>query len=410
MSNEIKNAITIPAWNLDRLDAKVKQLNKRAAKLGLAPFSYTKELRSIADPSINITTYIGPIPRIEVADITFHGEGPKVNGWKFVGSLDHVTFPEDVLVKTVPGEVIPEQYFHADANCDHCNNIRRRRDTFVIQNEETGEYKQIGRQCSKDYIGHDPENIARLLSSFWSFVNTAEDSMGYGSGSYTPEYDPREVLQLTIRSIKLYGWLSRSAASENQTASVSRIMYLLTKPLPKMVDEWRKEWARFDSVKDLDAENAEIDAAIAWLDQQEANNEYMHNLKAIAKMKNIPMRLFGFWTSLVAAYQRAQDRLEKAKRELKVSAYVGTVKDRMDMTVTVKRMSGFSSHYGWVTVVNMVKDTGETIVWMANTDPKMYIGDKYVITATIKKHEEYKDWKQTHVSRVKIVEKLESKD
>ena len=168
MTEIIKEVITIPSWNLDRLQHEVDKLNRRAKKLGLAPFSFTYETRSIKDPRYEDSHgYTLPdAPYIEVADVTFHGEGPKVEGWKFVGSLDHVTFPEDVLVKTVPGETIPEKYFHADSTCDHCGHKRKRKDTFVLENIETGETQQIGRQCVKDYIGHDPERIARLLSSF----------------------------------------------------------------------------------------------------------------------------------------------------------------------------------------------------------------------------------------------------
>lgn len=413
MAEQIKDSITIPSWNLERLDHEVKKLNKRAVKLGLTPFTYTYETRLIKDPrAIHEISQIEDkekqVPMVEVADVTFHGAGPKIEGWKFVGSLDHVTFPEDVLVKTVPGETIPPQYFHASANCDHCNKIRRRRDTFVLQNETTGEYQQIGRQCIKDHIGHDPESIARLLSSFWSMIDSAEDDdrMGFGYGRSEYVADSKEVLRLTIRSIKLYGWLSRGKADEHQQPTSSRISFLLSTPVPRMVDEWRAEHALYDTVADVADEDAEIAAALAWLDDQSADNEYIHNLKSIAKMDAVPFRLFGFWCSLVAAYQRAAEHLKEQERQKKVSEYIGNKGDRFDMTVTVTRSNGFDSYYGWVTVISMIDDAGRTVVWFANTKPNMHIGKTYKIKATVKKHELYKEWKQTHVSRVSVIEEV----
>ena len=240
-----------------------------------------------------------------------------------------------------------------------------------------------------------------------------DEGFGYGSGHYEAQENADRVLRYTIRAIKLYGWMSRGKAGEDDTPTSFRVSYVIARPwkmTKKEKEIWEAERARFDEVADEAKEDAEIAKAREWLENQEANNEYIHNLKAIAKMDFVPYRLFGFWTSMIAAYQRYADKLEEAARTKKVSAYVGEVGERMDMIVKVKRIGGFNSSYGWVSVVNMLKDTGETIVWFANTSPKMNHGDTYKIKGTIKKHEEYKEWKQTHVSRVKVLEEIETED
>ena len=49
---------------------------------------------------------------------------------------------------------------------------------------------------------------------------------------------------------------------------------------------------------------------------------------------------------------------------------------------------------------------GRTLVWFANACRKMDKGNDYMIRAGIKKHGEYKEWAQTILTRVFVVEEL----
>ena len=57
---------------------------------------------------------------------------------------------------------------------------------------------------------------------------------------------------------------------------------------------------------------------------------------------------------------------------------------------------------------NMRDDEGRTLTWFANADPGMEKGEKYRIVATIKKFDEYNEWKQTILTRVKVTDDLEA--
>jgi hypothetical protein len=399
---------------MPELEKRLAKLNKRGAKIGVKPFELVIEKEYvIPDPRFKNVAFVEqgiPVPKIAMVDVHIEGQGPKIEGWKFVGSLDHHTIPGEVLIKTVPGETIPPQYFNAEPVCDHCGHKRARKDTFILQNEETGQYQQIGRSCTKDFIGHDPERIARLLSGLWSIYKDVENDVFMGGGSYVEHvYNADEVLKWTIRAIELYGWVSKSSADETNNPTVGHVSYIIEPPYrPKKpeMEMWLKERARFESVADDEKEDAEIIAAREWLDEQPDSNEYMHNLKIIATQKHIPYRLMSFWTSMIAAYQRAAEKLKVAERTKKVNEYIGDVKQRCDFTVTVIHRTGFDSYYGYVNIVVMLADTGHTLVWYANTSPDMSQGEKYKIKGTVKKHEEYKEWKQTHLSRVKVLEEL----
>lgn len=118
------------------------------------------------------------------------------------------------------------------------------------------------------------------------------------------------------------------------------------------------------------------------------------------------------------AAEEARKAAEEAARKA-ISQYVGKVGERLELTLTVK----FSAHFevpaygGFGTdtmyVHNMVDDNGNVFVWKTSTtlykklaDGSYQVaekGDKVVIKGTIKNHSEYKDEKQTELTRCKTM-------
>jgi DNA helicase-2/ATP-dependent DNA helicase PcrA len=78
---------------------------------------------------------------------------PKIAGWTLLGILHHhANTNEEVDVHPVQGMTVPQRYWHAPPSCDHCNETRHRKETFVLRNEE-GEEKQVGSTCLKEFFG-----------------------------------------------------------------------------------------------------------------------------------------------------------------------------------------------------------------------------------------------------------------
>jgi hypothetical protein len=129
-------------------------------------------------------------------------------------------------------------------------------------------------------------------------------------------------------------------------------------------------------------------------------------------------RLAGLAASAVVAYQRevgrARAAAERATRPEPVDAYVGEVGKRETFLVTLDFVTGFETDYGYTTVLKF-KTTGgaapgATLVWKASADPKVArddVGKAYVLTGSVKKHDEYKGRKQTILSRCSLVEGTE---
>ena len=133
----------------------------------------------------------------------------------------------------------------------------------------------------------------------------------------------------------------------------------------------------------------------------------MHNLQLIAKAGTVPSKMLGYWVSLMAAYHRAQERLNLNKATQKKNEYVGAVGDKIEATVMVVKIRHFDSQYGTVHMHQFLDDQGRTLIWYANTDRAgMAAQKRYKIKGTVKKQDEYNNWKQTHLTRVKVLEEL----
>jgi hypothetical protein len=83
------------------------------------------------------------------------------------------------------------------------------------------------------------------------------------------------------------------------------------------------------------------------------------------------------------------------------SEYVGNVKDKITVDVVVIGCTGFESQYGYM-FVNTFKAVNSDNVFVWITGTKAYeVGTQMKIMGTIKDHKEYRDVKQTVLTRVK---------
>jgi hypothetical protein len=133
-----------------------------------------------------------------------------VSGWEFVATLEHT--PDGNIVRTYNNDFnIPERYLTSKSVCEHCGTNRKRKDTYLVRNVETMEYKQVGKSCLRDYT---KGMSAEFVSTFWSAFDTFKEFSampGGGSENYVNTY---EFLLHTVETIKHYGFMSKSRAQE----------------------------------------------------------------------------------------------------------------------------------------------------------------------------------------------------
>ena len=263
---------SIPECKLVDLKGKLDKMVRKAAKLGIEGCSYTVG----ASSDVPYLTYFSEmtgryqtkryeqntedftaeqlavaLKNLEVAgeitykrfvEVTIAGPAPVLAGWEFVATLEHLTDDKGQpmnMLRTSPlfkGE-LPERFRTVEAtNCDHCHQLRNRKDTYLVRNTETGEWKQIGSTCIADFLGgNDPRQVAGILAFWLDIQMECRDDEGEESGEYGPRGEMRWALRnflaLTAAVIREDGWMSKAKAeSEGRNATVSTVIGFLVKP------------------------------------------------------------------------------------------------------------------------------------------------------------------------------------
>ena len=107
------------------------------------------------------------------------------------------------------------------------------------------------------------------------------------------------------------------------------------------------------------------------------------------------------------SFREDAKELVKAKMPKKevVSEYVGELKQRMTMNLTLKRVFSYESSYGYhssTVYINSFEDAnGNVFIWKTAS----WCGEEsktYEVTGTVKDHSEYKGTKQTILTKCKI--------
>jgi hypothetical protein len=115
----------------------------------------------------------------------------------------------------------------------------------------------------------------------------------------------------------------------------------------------------------------------------------------------------GYWGTLSAKQTEAAescfatiDRLDAARA---TSQHIGTVGDKITLTITVERIIVLESQFG-TTFITLARDEqGNTIFYKGRTNIGSK-GDTNTIKAAVKEHTEYSGVKQTVIQRPKLVE------
>lgn len=87
---------------------------------------------------------------------------------------------------------------------------------------------------------------------------------------------------------------------------------------------------------------------------------------------------------------------------IKASEYVGEIKDKVDVNVTLKFYANFDSQFGTQTLYSFVDDDHNIYVWKTSTWLDLEKETKVNLKGTVKDHCEYRGDKQTVLTRCKV--------
>lgn len=386
-----KFTFNIPSPYVPELIAKLTKLARRAAKLRVpAPSWEFGEEYAVEDP-----------PKSDrwrhYRPVSVWGEAPKYAGWAFVGTLEHSEAGN--IVRCVPDAKLPKRFRTERPKCDHCKKTRRRNDTYVVRNE-AGKYRQVGRQCLRDFLGHAaPEQIAQQLS-YWKTFLAAMGDDEYGGGGSGPVL-PGIVCYLSVVAAVIGedGWMSRTAARATGSGSTADAAWnQIFPPLPRPKD--------FKPVQVTDAHRETAQAAVEWarteLAAKARRDEYEHNLMIAASKPAVTRRDAGIVASMIPAYERAQGAKVRAKYlgrvDVRGSEHRGEVDERQEFKLTLLETRKLETDFG-TTVLHKFVDAEKNLYTWFSSSAELETQASYIIRGTVKRHTEFNGVKQTQLSR-----------
>lgn len=408
----MNDSYVIPTSVLDVLQDKIAKLNKRAARLNAEPIAlqiseprevkiYINKESALFDPNTDFLMR-------EVVDVIVLGTAPKLNGWEFAATINHDEIPTDAvnyqnanILRIVPGfEIeIPARYRTTPDLCEHCGTNRRRTDTYIVYNDSTNEFKQVGSTCLADFTGtNSPHKAAAFVEMMLDIQHMMAELSDYEGTHHEYLFPIDFFLAAVVHEIAENGWLSRSKARElyNKISTADRVINAITS---------KYETERIHPTPDdyKLAENALEWARETWT--PDANlSDYEWTMMVVCNKTAIKYKETGFAASLIQAYNRAMERETERARNLqnKENAYMGNVGEKLTTTATLTRTHEFPGTFGVTTILTFETETGNTIVWFASNPPKLELNQTVQITGTVKDHKNYNGTNQTVITRAKI--------
>lgn len=339
-----------------------------------------------------------------------------INGWQFVGTIEFTENGNIIRLADSSFEgKVPVRYLHTEKICEHCGKIRNRKDTYLIYNTDSGEFKQVGSSCLLEYTqGLDSNKCADIMSCLNQVLTignkefTEEDFCGNGYDSTGYGMSSDLVLPIAYAYVKQYGY-------ERMYQGVGTARDILVMLWRGMGNEEMTK--RYDSLVMPTDEELEAITAVAKSTIEKVTNdiqkgiydinEYMYNASLAWLKKDVEYRDFSLIASFVntCLKQFARETQRKNTIASRDNTHVGNIGDRITFTVASARVlftkdNSYKSYYAGCSFVWEIIDTeGHTYKWSASTS-KITAGDK--ITATVKAHSEYKGLNQTVITNGRI--------
>lgn len=336
------------------------------------------------------------------------------NNWAFGGSVepsgvDGKNFVNVNLSGKGLGFVVPSKYFTANpCTCDYCKTNRKRNKTYLIVNRETGEWKQLGKECLKLFVvGIDVDAIA----TFESFIKEAEDMANPGDEFFYNRglrfVKVADALAIAYAVYRERGYLATrdSVGNSNDLCNKNIVQRKLAQQYGYDSDFLNITNSTRDKI-DVMTFKADINAAKdAIVDVEKLpDDQYYNNLKVIVENEYIPLNKLGFLVSIPKAIERYKEekkRQEERERLAAESDYLGSVGEKISVNfISGREVACCETQFGLLHIYEFKDANGNTVVWKSGSGKD--IPESGVVTGTVKSHEEYDGIKQTVILRAKI--------
>lgn len=406
------NKFAIYEENLPKFEKALNRIKSKCIKYN-CPFTYntvgeeykTETITTNEDGTI-LASPIEITRRFVVVEVEAH---PVIDNWELVASLEHTK--EGNIIHSVNNNIdIPERYYNVAPYCEHCNTNRRRKNSFIIRNTITNEFKQIGKTCLNDFTGNiNAEWLAQFYAMFDKLATFKAPQGGYDNSTrYFPTVG---LLAYTVAVTNIYGYCK--SGTNNATGETVKDFYIVSEC--KGYPSGDATASIKEKMQSVDFKVTKDDAAtakkiIAYVDSIEDSNNYIHNIKTLCASDMVAYKNVNLLVSAITCYNRELERKAKAetrKKEASKSDHIGNIKDRLTINIASWRcLTSWCNCYDGYNetttfLYQFVDNDGNIFTWKTS---KYFDEDAILkeLTGTVKAHNVFRDAKQTELTRCKV--------
>lgn len=267
--------------------------------------------------------------------------------WEVVKRFDH---KDRIAFSFLPDNSNDNEARLNNCHCDLCNSNRYRVFTYLLRHKETGKYMQVGSNCIDKVFPHFPQfdNYCQFLTIKNSFEEDRENLQPTAASSLPA----KDVL---IKAIALFNYFDKD--------------YKRVKEVFDPLQHYR-----FLSDNDYRAAEPIADEIIKYITDFSGNNDYINNLKGIAKSNFVTIRNCKLWASAVTLIKNLNksenynsEALKEGKQVLNIVKHLKTtVRENYQYTVTKMHLLTDNNNYIVLNISN--SDIEEGIEALLNNE------------------------------------------
>lgn len=371
-------------------EQKIAAINARAERRG---FTGRLEITGVRTTE-KVGDWPNPVRERVIYLTTLTGTPPAYGDWQLLAAIDTLPATDgghEIILRCAPGidDADVDRSQIQPGGCEHCNTVRsNRRHTYLVRHRHSGDIKQVGSTCLKDFLGWSGNPV------FLSVADTAEELQGGGFGAGPDAYTPATVLAYAHAAVETFGWAP--ATFERSTKGVvSDALYgrgrVAEQTLKALTPHLPTGTALAETITST------------LLERLPADHGYEANLRAALRAAYVGPRELGLLCSAIPAYQRALGAATAAAQKAAVpDEWIGQLDDKVTLTGTLTTDLTVDGYAYNSTQRLLVLTTSSGIVKMLTAAAwayEVHAGDQISVAGTVKAHEIYRNRKQTLLRR-----------
>ncbi len=318
-----------------------------------------------------------------------------MKGYNYLGTITEDASGATTLFTNTEKSIM---HLAKERRCDHCHTNHFRKIVHIF--EKDGIEVVIGSKCSKDFFGYDIEKFINSIYKVSDIMTVYDDECMGSRGYYQNMFG--EILNIALYVLLNDGGYKKDFGDGNSTKEhINAILYLFTET--KLTDKELEE-RRIISAKIKATVEAHKDLLIEVTDYWhtlQPSTDFEYNVKSkmeVMSDSSPALIACAIWTILKKKIELVQEKAV-VKDE-----FFGEIGKRYK-AVDLKLMKYFTYESGYGTGTCYIFNTTEGVLvkWMTNTSYNWEIGEDIKADFTVKKHDTWKEKKQTMIGRLKTI-------